>query len=74
MPRPMYLAADEERRFLLFSPGIGWTIGCYFDGAWRAWIDLEIVLRPAAWLEVPPDPVGAPDELRHRLGAAWPPL
>ena len=41
---------------LLFCPEQGgWHTGLWFEGSWRAHIDLDLRLEPSHWLPVPPD-------------------
>lgn len=73
-PQPISTAptADDERPLLLYCPTMGgWHTGCFFEGSWRLWIDLEIELIPALWQHPPADP--GINELRFRMGEVGPP-
>jgi hypothetical protein len=48
---------EPERTLLLYCPEqAGWQTGEWCEGRWVSTADVEIVLEPTHWTDVPPDP------------------
>lgn len=48
---------DEPEVLQLYCPQQGgWHTGLWFEGAWRAYVNLELRLAPTHWAPVLPDP------------------
>jgi hypothetical protein len=62
-PRPISTAPTDdefaERVLLLYCPEQGgWHTGVWFEGSWRAHIEIDRVLEATFWLPAPLDPSG----------------
>jgi len=61
-PAPIASAPKRnEPPLLLWIPALSsWESGCWLEGSWRSWQNLDVTLTPSHWRPPPAPPAGTP--------------